>query len=306
MSTLKELQGKIVSLKKTQKITSAMKMISTTKFNRYLPYMAHAKNYRKSLLKIAENLKSSLKEYPHPLSQEKSQVKNIRIITITSDRGLCGSFNSYVYKQTLKLLDEKQEQAVRGNFFGKKAYDFFSSKKMKEITTFKDIHLEKFPKSDKKEDNLPPDLPSQKETAVIAEKLMNDFLSGEVDEVYLSYNFFYTTISQKPVLEKLLPFHIELDEQKKPEQKIESYVRLFEPNTNDLINGLLRLFVCQKIYFALVSSLVGEHAARMTAMDNASKNCDDLIDKFTLEKNRARQAAITTELVEIISGSESL
>lgn len=302
MSTLKELQGKIISLKKTQKITSAMKMISTTKFNRYLPFMVQAKSYRKSLLKVAENLKSHLKESPHPLSQEKLQVKNIRIITITSDRGLCGSFNSYISKQTLQLLNEKSDQKVSGSFFGKKAYDFFSSKKMKEITSFQEMRLENFPTSDEKEENIPSDLPSQKETAVVAEKLMQDFLSNKVDEVYLSYNFFYSTISQKPTLEKLLPFHIELDDQK----KTESHVTLFEPNVKDLTNGLLRLFVCQKIYFALISSLVGEHAARMTAMDNASKNCDDLIDKFTLEKNRARQAAITTELVEIISGSESL
>lgn len=307
MANLKEIQGKINSLKKTQKITSAMKMISTTKLNRCLSYILCAKDYRQELFKIASNLGDHFKHSPHPLLKEKRKVKRIKLINLTSNRGLCGAFNAYVCKNSVSFLQKNQDKHIEMDCYGSKGFEFFETQQKKKTISLANIRLKDFPSTNKNEElgeSTSFDLPAQKKITQIVQELKREFLNDEIDEIYLSYNYFYSRITQKPHLEKFLPLEKKITPAE--EQKKKKSIWLFEPNVKTLIEELLDLFITQGLYFSFLSTLVGEHAARMTAMDSASNNCGDLIEKYTLEKNRTRQAAITTELTEIISGSESL
>ena len=291
-----------------------MKLIATNKFNRALPFISNLKKYRETLIELESKLLEDVGQEPIALCQERKEIKKTSLVVITSDRGLCGSFNYYIQKASLSFLSGKDGDKMNLECFGRKGFDFFTNRQKKvSDNQLSSINKRKWPlagddSSKPMLENFPDDMPSDNLARVSARDLIASFKKGQTDEIYLCYNFFHSTISQKPIIEKWLPFKREEEKKSQEPNKTTSSIdnHLFEPNKQELLEEIVEMLLFQKFYFALFSSLAGEHAARMSAMENASQNCGDLIDKYTLERNRARQAAITTELIEIISGSSSV
>ena len=285
MASIKELKIKITSLKSTGKITKAMKMIAATKLRKAQLAVDNSKPYDASLKRILNNVLLSM-DIENPLSKVREDVKKVHILIFTSDRGLCGPFNASILKETNKFVLEKQSEGkeVKISYAGKRGYDYLNKR----------FTLGKYYEQAIK-------LGSYDQAKEICDDLLKYFKVGEDDEVYLAYNYFKSAISQIPTLEKLFPIApVEVANS----QNTADFI--FEPKAEDIVEKMIMQTVRFTVYSSLLNSLASEHAARMTAMDNASKNAGELIDKYTLQMNRARQAAITTELTEIVSGAESL
>ena len=291
MSTIKEYNVKIKSLKNTKKITSTMKMVSASKLRRAQQAQANAKLYAKSITTLVSRLSSSIDPHQHPLLTPHKKVNNILILVVSSDKGLAGAFNNNINKQVLSWVQAHQGQyeKVDVSCCGKKANMFFRRR-----MTIKQFYA-----------NMTA-APTFANAKKVGNDLIGDFLSKAYDEVYVTYNEFFSPLSQKTTFTKVLPIDpkalIPDDEQKKSK----SIPYIFEPEISELLNFLIPHFVFFKIYFALLENSAGEHGARMTAMDSATKNASELMNKYLLYRNRARQASITTELLEIISGAEAL
>ena len=287
MATIKELSSKIASLKNTRKITKAMKMIATTKFRRAQKAVENSQPFAKGMKSMLTNVLSAidLSESTNPLLAIREEVKKVQVMLFTSDRGLCGPFNANVIKETAKLIHTKREAGAQVFLCvaGKKGNDFFSKR----------IGVNHFYPETLKDDPMV-------QAKLISNDLIKTFLTEEADEIYLTFNEFKSAVSQRPTVQCLFPLAPQ-GEQVKGAGDV-----LFEPGVAELADKLIRQTVSFTLYSALLNSLASEHASRMTAMDSATHNAGDLIDKYTLLKNRARQAAITTELTEIISGAESL
>lgn len=288
MATLKDLNLRINSLGNTKKVTLAMKMIAASKLSKNQSNMAQSNQYLKELTSVFHSFFNEEKN--HPLLTEKTKIKKIKILLFTSNRGLCGGFNANVIKKAIQFLKEKEEDAtqkkvtIEVDFFGKKGADFLSKKFPNGKLNFscmKEIDYEG--------------------TKQFIQQYISDFQKDEVDEVYVLYNQFQNVLTQTPTVKKILPFEVEENFQKKNFNNF-----LLEPNKKSLENELIESMIYFQFYSFFLHSIVGENAARMAAMDQSSKNANDLIDKYTLERNRVRQASITTELLEIIAGAESL
>ena len=284
MASIKELKLKINSLKNTGKITKAMKMIAAVKLRKAHLAVVAVKPYVTHLRGLFNKVLAST-DVVNPLSVPRNKVKKVHLLIFTSDRGLCGAFNNNIIKETLKFIEEqkKRECEVILSYAGKHGFNYFEKK----------ITSAKFYEEAVK-------LGSYDIAQKISDDLLAEFQSEEFDEVYLLYNHFKSAISQIPRIDKLFPVEPDVTDDKL------TSLDLFEPSVDIILHEIISQIVRFSVYDALLNSLVSEHASRMTAMDNASKNADELIDKYTLQMNRARQAAITTELTEIISGAESL
>ena len=283
MPSLKEIRKRIDSVKKTQKTTSAMKMVSAAKLKRAENQIHAAQPYATEMKKVISSLSSRLDQEANPLFQ-KSAGRRTAVILLTSDRGLCGGFNSNLCKKIYTHLQEQNIEKAKFTIIGRKGRDYFKRFAHPIIAVYTEI-------------------PPQKQLAAVA-KMMNSsaqkFINGELDRVYLAYNTFQSVLTQKPTIDLLLPIEppdIELADERGV---------LFEPSPAEILDTLLQKYVQNQIYTAWLSTNAGEHASRMTAMDSATKNAGEMIDKLQLFYNRTRQAAITTELIEIISGAESL
>ena len=289
MATIKELKKKVGSLKNTRKITNAMKMIAATKLRKAQNAVEESRPYANELEKLLQDTMAS-STVQVPLTKEKSEIKLIRLIIFTSDRGLCGPFNSNIIKAANKFIRQKRSEGIEISLSiaGKKAYDFFKNKLES---------LKHYPEVIKTGD--------YKNSTKICNQAIEDFLNNNVDAVYVIYNHFKSAINQITELQQLLPIKLKTEEINN--KKIVAEVKnIYEPSSDLLLPALVDKAVKFDLYKCLLNSLASEHASRMNAMDNATNNAGDLIDKYTLSMNRARQAAITTELVEIISGAESL
>ncbi len=287
MASIKEYNNKLKSLKNTQKITKTMKMVSASKLRKAQDAQVNAKLYANSIRELVSRLALTVDPTTHPLFQKKDTVKKALILIFTSDKGLCGAFNHNANKKVLAWITENEAKfdQIDVSCCGRRGYAFFN--RMERVREYyEDITIS----------------PSFESAKKISEDLSRHFVSGEYDEVYMSYNQFFSPLSQKTIFQKILPIEasqlVDVDVPKK------EYV--FEPKTEELLEYLIPHFLYFEVYFALLENSAGEHGARMTAMDNASKNANDLIDRYTLLRNRARQAAITTELTEIVSGAEAL
>jgi F-type H+-transporting ATPase subunit gamma len=286
MASLKSIKKRIVSVKNTRQITKAMKMVSAAKLRRAQENVVAARPYAKKLSEVLQNLAANLEGDLHPLL-EKREAKKLLLIVLTSDRGLCGGFNTNLCKAADRYIKEKKDsyEQISVMTIGRKGYEYLRSR----FTVYKSFSnvLAK---------------PNYQTAAMLAQEVIDGFVAEEYDQVELLYNSFRTVMTQDITFQQMLPILPE-DKGLSDEAPVEF---IYEPSVGELLAEILPKNIEVQIFKAMLETVAGEHGARMTAMDSASKNANEMIGKLTLQYNRARQAAITTELMEIISGSESI
>ena len=283
MASLKDIRKRIDSVQKTQKTTSAMNMVSAAKLKRAENNIKSAIPYSEKLKEVVSSLRSRLTDEENPLFQEMGGEKTA-VILITSDRGLCGGFNTNLCKKLLEEFSEIPVERLTMTMIGRKGFDYFKRRSYEIRGNFQETRPED-------QMNVVREVISQ---------CIQRYENGELDKVYLAYNHYRSVINQKPVIEQLLPIP-KTGTENSDEREV-----TFEPSPEAILDRLLDKFLENRIYVSWLDSSAGEHAARMTSMDSATKNAGDMIDKLQLTYNRTRQAAITTELIEIISGAESI
>lgn len=290
MATLSDIKRRITSIQSTQKITSAMKMVSAAKLRRAQDAIESARPYAQRMRETLEEVGSS--EANHPLFEQREEIKRVEVLVITSDRGLAGAYNGQVVKAAEKLIAKKRAESseVSVTIVGKKAADYFRGPRGVEVTSSRPVG---------------PNV-NYLEAKQVASALIARFESGEIDQVAVVHNEFASMISQPVRVVSLLPFVPPSDDGGDAEADGDQGPYEIEPNAERLLATLVPKAVEVELFRALLENQAGEHAARMTAMENATKNTEELIEKLTLEYNRARQAAITSELVEIITGAQAL
>ena len=283
MATLKEIQTRIKSVKNTQQITKAMKMVAAAKMRRAQERMFSARPYAEKIKELIQHLAASV-ENPQMALLQSRPVKNVTLVVVSADRGLCGSFNFNIFKQVVQESQSAPEASVSIVALGKKGYDFFRKRDYNII----DHRVDLFTSLEFAQANA------------IAVKLMNRFISGETDEVRLIYNEFKSVARQELVVENLLPLRLEDFESQ------HSVDYIYEPDQAAILSALLPRHIKTQVWRALLESFASEQAARMIAMENATDNASELISDLTLQFNKARQASITTEILEIVGGAEAL
>ena len=288
MASLKDIRKRIDSVKRTQKTTSAMKMVSAAKLRRAEDHIREATPYAQKLKSIVSSLSTRFEGEEQDTGFgslfRNSNGKRTGVILVTSDRGLCGGFNSNLSKALLQQLIDEGVECAEFAIFGRKGNDFFKRTPHKILVN----HT-----------GTPPDEHLSLVREVVGE-FTKRFEKDGLDQVLLAYNHFVSVISQVPVIEQLLPIK-PIEAETVDEREI-----LFEPSPEEILKTLLKKYVQNQVYVSWLDTIAGEHAARMTSMDAATKNAGEIIDKLQLHYNRTRQAAITSELIEIISGAESL
>ena len=293
MPNLKELKNRISSVKSTRKITSAMKMVAASKLRRAQELAESSRVYADSLSFILSSLAGNTKnssDLPEILTGRENSKISLLIIN-SSDRGLCGGFNSNLFRNAKKWISDQQGQgkSVKIMTVGKKASSFYKKTDLDIVASFEDLNS-----NDRQ-------LQVSEE---IKNKIMELFESNEIDEVSILFNRFVSAISQEPTYQSLIPLSNE--ETSEDESEVNNAVFEFEPDKNELLEYLVPRNFLTQIYRSVLESSASEHAARMTSMDNATRNAGDMIDRLTLTYNRTRQAFITKELIEIISGAEAV
>jgi F-type H+-transporting ATPase subunit gamma len=286
MASLKSIKKRIVSVKNTRQITKAMKMVSAAKLRRAQENVVAARPYAKKLGEVLQSLSANLEGDLHPLL-EKREAKKLLLIVLTSDRGLCGGFNTNLCKAADRYIKENSAtyEQISVMTVGRKGYEFLKSR----YTVYKNFAnvLAK---------------PNYQTAAMLAQEVIDGFVAEEYDQVELLYNSFRTVMTQDITFQQMLP--VVPEETGAAEEVPVEFI--YEPSVAELLAEILPKNIEVQIFKAMLETVAGEHGARMTAMDSASKNANEMIGKLTLQYNRARQAAITTELMEIISGSESI
>ena len=288
MASLKDIRKRIDSVKRTQKTTSAMKMVSAAKLRRSEDNIRQATPYAKELKSVVSSLSTRFSGEEQDTGFGRlfrdTGGKRTGVILVTTDRGLCGGFNANLSKVLAQQLADEDIESAEFVILGRKGNDFFKKTSHKILANFTGTQ------------------PGEQLGLVreIVSDLTRRFEAGELDQVKLAYNHFFSVISQVPVIEQLLPIK-PLDTETVDEREI-----IFEPSPEDILETLLKKYVQNQVYVSWLDTIAGEHAARMTSMDAATKNAGEIIDKLQLHYNRTRQAAITSELIEIISGAESL
>ena len=282
MANLKDIRDRIKSVKSIQKVTKAMKMVAAAKMRRAQENMEKARPYNHRLVEIIQHLLPSVERSMLPLLEVR-EVKRIAYVVVTSDRGLAGSFNSSILRKAHNDIDEFGKQNVDIFCIGKKAKDYFKSRKYNIIASYSDFWNDlNFNQSMK-----------------IGSTIINHFLDLSVDEIRVTYNEFVNVATQATVSEKLLPIELDDDE-------LSHTDFLYEPSKDRIVKSLIPRYLNAQVWKYLLESYASEQAARMVAMENATTNSEDMIKNLTLEFNKARQAAITTEMLEIVSGAEAL
>lgn len=284
-SNMKEINARINSIKNSSQITNAMNIVSTTKFKKFQKLTYKARAYSETLHHLFEDLLSDLSRESHVLFKGKASIKRVGIIVMSSDRGLCGAFNSNTFKRVEKMIKKFNSENIDVSLItiGKKAADFAKSR-----------HIQ----VDSEYSQLIPELMFEKAQNISAD-IVDYYLSNFYDEVYMIYSKFYSIISYELQTVKLLPFNV-------GEVKETNVSFDYDPNKEDLLINLIPQLLNTQIYQALLENTSSEHSSRMTAMKNASDNADELIRSLELEYNRVRQSQITQELTEIVSGSQAL
>ena len=293
MPNLKELKNRISSVKSTRKITSAMKMVAASKLRRAQELAESSRVYADSLSFILSSLAGNTKnsaDLPEILTGRENSKISLLIIN-SSDRGLCGGFNSNLFRNAKKWISDQQGQgkSVKIMTVGKKASSFYKKTDLDIVASFEDLNS-----NDRQ-------LQVSEE---IKNKIMELFENNEIDEVSILFNKFVSAISQEPTYQSLIP--LSNDETSEDESEPNNAIFEFEPDKNELLEYLVPRNFLTQIYRSVLESSASEHAARMTSMDNATRNAGDMIDRLTLTYNRTRQAFITKELIEIISGAEAV
>ena len=288
MASLKAIRTRIRSIKNTQKITRAMKMVAAARLRRSQEAALAARPYERLMDEVLDSVAARVELARYPMFQQR-EVRRLEIVAITSDRGLCGGFNGIIEKKVRNLTQEaaKKGQEVTLRLIGRKGAEYFRRRDVPIRRSYTGL------------------LGSLKFSSAqeIALELSMLFQAGEIDEVVLVYNEFVSAVSQRAVERRLLPIVTPAAPDTARRQPIDY---LYEPSAAAILDDLLPRYITNQMWEALLESLASENAARMTAMDAATTNATDLIDKLTIQMNRTRQAAITSELVEIVSGAEAL
>jgi F-type H+-transporting ATPase subunit gamma len=285
MASLREMRKRIASVKNTQKITNAMKMVAAAKLRRAEEAIVKARPYSDKMREVIGSLGSRVNPGAHPMLEQR-EVKKALLILVTADRGLCGGFNANLQRRTEAFRKELDAKGVELALItvGRRGNDFFRRRQVTIVDKYVNVM-----------NNIDYDLASQ-----ISESAISQFTSGEYDEVYMLYNRFRTAASQILTLHKLLPISPQDEEATRRREY------LYEPSEDELLDRILPLFVSVQVYTGLLDSVASEHGARMTAMEAATSAAEDMIHRLTLKMNRIRQESITTELMEIVSGAEAL
>ena len=289
MPSLKAIRTRITSVKNTRKITRAMKLVSTAKLRRAQDALIAARPYTAAITKVVAELSAVAGTGAHKLFEER-ELKRAAIIVVTSDRGQAGAFNANVVKAVERYAANELSGAteVSLRIIGKKGNQYFSRRRTT-ITSF---------------DPAPTGATALETARETAHRVIDDFTSGKVDRVFVAYNEFRSAISQIVRVKQVLPVVPEKDAAGAKDDSGVDFV--YEPSKQALLERLVPLYVQIQLYRAALESIAAEFAARMTAMENATKNAGEMIAKLTLQYNRARQASITKELLEIIGGAEAL
>jgi len=285
MPSLRDIRTRITSVKSTRQITSAMKMVAAAKMRRAVDAATSARPYQDTLTTTIQRVAAGVRDVEHPLLTARTEVKKILVVVVGSERGLCGGFNANLNRKVeetvRKLRAEGKQVSLRT--YGKKPRDYFKTRGFDNEATI-GIGPKQY----------------QDEVLRLSELLTDGFAAGEFDEAWLAYNHYKSTVAQVPTLARILPLSIAAgDTAGAPD-----YV--FEPSAPTILAALLPLYLRTILFQAFLETDAGFLASQMMAMDAATRNASDLIDRLTLEYNRSRQAAITKELIEIISGAEAL
>jgi len=295
MPSLKDVQLKIVGVKKTKQITKAMNMVATSRLRGAQQNMDAFRPYAGKFAEVLGSLAEKAGEDASPLLVPREEVKKIHVVLCTSDRGLCGGFNINLIEAAEKLVQEKTAEGVEFSFtaFGKKGADWMRHEELDVVEKHLGVVGSKF---------------SFSVASTAGRKLVDAFLTEEYDEVYVVYAEFLSMAKQPPVVKQLLPIPPVEKEEKDDVGEEEAYQaeHICEPSADELLGDLLPRNVYVQLFSALLETSTSEHAARMAAMDNATKACNDMIDELTLAYNKARQSAITADLMDIVGGAEAL
>ena len=292
MPNLKDIKRRIVSVQKTQQITSAMRMVAAAKLRRATEAIEAARPYAERMRRTLGEVAGAQTDVAHPLLAVRDDVRSLALVVITSDRGLAGAFNSNVLKQAETVLREREPglEKISLTTLGRKATEYFKRRRASQIV---DSHEHG-------------GWISYEQAASIAHELARRFAAGEVDEVVLVFSELVSTMTQTPISQRLLPLAASGDATGDSDAPSEGQPYNIEPSAEHVLGLLAPMAIEVEVFRALLENQAGEHAARMTAMEAATRNTEELIEKLTLDYNRARQAAITSELVEIVTGAQAL
>ncbi|EAQ97614.1 F0F1 ATP synthase subunit gamma [Congregibacter litoralis] len=286
MAAGKEVRTKITSIQSTQKITSAMEMVAASKMRKAQDRMEVGKPYARRIRSVVGHIANSAPEYRHVYMEER-EVKRVGFIIVSTDRGLCGGLNMNLFKATIRAMKEWADQDIEIDLslIGSKAIAFFNSYGGNVIAVARDIGEE----------------PSLEDLIGGVKTMLDAYEDGRIDRLFLVSNEFVNTMTQTPTVEQVLPLQAE-----DSEEMAHHWDYIYEPEARDLLEGLLRRYIESQVYQAVIENAACEQAARMLAMKNATDNAGDLIDELQLIYNKARQAAITQELSEIVSGAAAI
>ena len=283
----KEITGKIRSIENTKKVTSALEMVSASKIRKSQELMNASRPYARMIRRVMGHLSKANPEYRHPFTVRREETRKVGYIIVSTDRGLCGGLNTNLFKLVISDIQQWKKKGADISLvtLGKKASAFFKRIKVEIAAQAKDLGEK-----------------PQIDDLIGSIKVMLDaYRDGEIDLVYIVYNDFINTMSQQPMLEQLLPLPETEDEEV---HDIWDYI--YEPDAESLLDTVLVRYIEAEVYQAVLENLASEHAARMIAMKNATDNAGDLIDELTLVYNKARQAAITQEISEIVGGAAAV
>jgi F-type H+-transporting ATPase subunit gamma len=296
MATLKEVELKIAAVKKTKQITKAMNMVATSRLRGAQNAMEGFRPYAEKFAEVLGSLAEKAGEEASPLLIPREEVKKVHIVLCTSDRGLCGGFNANLISMAEKYVQEKSDQDIEFSFtsFGKRGSKWVNKSGNPEKEAHFDVVGGKI---------------GFNVASTAGRKLVEGYLEGDYDEVYVIFSEFISMARQEAQGKQLLPIPpIETGEKEEETEEQGPYLaeHICEPSADELLGELLPRNVFVQIYSALLETSTSEHAARMMAMDNATKACNDMIENLTLAYNKARQAAITADLMDIVGGAEAL
>ena len=287
MAVGKEIKNKIESVESTQKITSAMQMVATSRMRRTQDRMRHGRPYAEKIRQVIGHLANANPEYRHTYMEEREKVERIGYLVVSTDRGLCAGLNVNLFRTLLKDIGEWHTKGVEVELglIGTKAISFFRSIGGKVRATVGDVGEQ----------------PALADLIGGIKVMLDAFTDGEIDRLYIISNDFVNTMTQKPVIRQLLPLN--------PEQSDDYGHRwdyIYEPDARQLIEGLVTRFIESQVYQAVIENTACEQAAKMIAMKNATENAEKLIEELSLIYNNARQAAITQEISEIVGGAAAV
>jgi len=286
MAVGKEIRTKIGSIKNTQKITSAMQMVAASKMRKAQEKMHAARPYADKIRHVISHIAAAHSEYQHPYLSER-EVKRVGIIVISSDRGLCGGLNVNLFKETMRKMEALNNDSIESDLctIGSKGASFF--RRFKNGLVAEVGHLG--------------DQPSLSDLIGTVKVMLDAFADGTIDQIFISYNRFVNTMTQEPTVEQLVPI---VRSEEKELQHYWDY--LYEPESKSVLDGLMKRYIESLVYQGVVENNASEQAARMIAMKSATDNAGDLINELQLIYNKARQAAITQEISEIVGGAAAL